>query len=80
MKALNIRFSDKEHKDLQEMSQHLERSINDLVREAVREHLVNYHTLTLSGRVWASQFKGNSQGQQWTCAHTVLVLHCLLGQ
>ncbi|BAZ20099.1 hypothetical protein NIES4073_09750 [Kalymmatonema gypsitolerans NIES-4073] len=40
MKALNIRFSDKEHKDLQETSQRLERSINDLVREAVREHLL----------------------------------------
>ncbi|MEI2580949.1 ribbon-helix-helix protein, CopG family [Scytonema sp. PRP1] len=40
MKALNIRFSDKEHKDLQQASQELERSINELVREAVREYLL----------------------------------------
>lgn len=40
MKALNIRFSDKEHKDLQKASQECERSINDLVREAVREYLL----------------------------------------
>jgi predicted HicB family RNase H-like nuclease len=39
MKALNVRFSDKEHKDLQCASQQLERSINELVREAVREYL-----------------------------------------
>jgi len=40
MKALNVRFSDKEHKDLQQASQQLERSINELVREAVREYLL----------------------------------------
>ena len=39
MKALNVRFSDKEHKDLQCASQQLGRSINELVREAVREYL-----------------------------------------
>jgi predicted HicB family RNase H-like nuclease len=39
MKALNIRFSDKEHKDLQQTSQLLERSINEIVREAVREYM-----------------------------------------
>ena len=40
MKALNVRFSDKEHKDLQQASQQLERSINELVRGAVREYLL----------------------------------------
>ena len=40
MKALNIRFSDKEHEDLQKASQQSERSINELVREAVREYLL----------------------------------------
>ncbi|HAZ47627.1 MAG TPA: CopG family transcriptional regulator [Cyanobacteria bacterium UBA11369] len=40
MKALNVRFSDKEHENLKETSQRLERSINDLVREAVREYLL----------------------------------------
>ena len=39
MKALNIRFSDKEHKGLQHRSQQEERSINELVREAVRSYL-----------------------------------------
>lgn len=39
MKALNIRFADSEHKELQMWSQKLERSINELVREAVREYL-----------------------------------------
>ena len=39
MKAINIRFADEEHKKLQELSKVLERSINELVREAVREHL-----------------------------------------
>ena len=39
MKAINIRFADEEHKKLQELSNILERSINELVREAVREHL-----------------------------------------
>ncbi len=40
MKALNVRFSDQEHKELQNASQLLERSINDLIREAVRDHLL----------------------------------------
>jgi predicted HicB family RNase H-like nuclease len=39
MKALNVRFSDQEHKDLQSASQQVERSINELVREAVRDYL-----------------------------------------
>ncbi|MGB3509843.1 MAG: ribbon-helix-helix protein, CopG family [Microcoleaceae cyanobacterium] len=39
MKAINIHFADEEHKKLQEASKLLERSINELVREAVREHL-----------------------------------------
>ena len=39
MKAINIRFADEEHKRLLELSKILERSINELVREAVREHL-----------------------------------------
>ncbi len=39
MKVINIRFADEEHKKLYEFSQLLERSINELVREAVREHL-----------------------------------------
>ncbi|MBO3461415.1 ribbon-helix-helix protein, CopG family [Aetokthonos hydrillicola Thurmond2011] len=39
MKALNIRFSDKEHENLQQTSKNLERSINDIVREAVRQYL-----------------------------------------
>lgn len=39
MKALNIRFADQEHEELQKWSKKLERSINELVREAVREYL-----------------------------------------
>ncbi len=39
MKALNIRFSDREHEDLRKWSEKLERSINELVREAVRDYL-----------------------------------------
>jgi predicted DNA-binding protein len=39
MKAINIRFADEEHKKLKEVSQLLERSINELVREAVRKYI-----------------------------------------
>ena len=39
MKAMNVRFSDQEHKDLKAASETMERSINEIVREAVRVHL-----------------------------------------
>ena len=39
MKALSVRFSDEEHKQLKTTSAQLERSINELIREAVRQYL-----------------------------------------
>lgn len=36
MKAVTVRFSDREHEKLAKLSQKVERSINELVREAVR--------------------------------------------
>ncbi|MFB2767887.1 ribbon-helix-helix protein, CopG family [Pelatocladus sp. BLCC-F211] len=39
MQKLTVRFSDKEHQDLTKLSQKTERSLNDLVREAVRQYI-----------------------------------------
>lgn len=39
MKQVSVRFSDKEHLGLVEESANQERSINEIVREAVREYL-----------------------------------------
>ena len=38
MKAVTVRFSDQEHERLTKLSQSLERSSNELVREAVRRY------------------------------------------
>ncbi|WP_414589492.1 ribbon-helix-helix protein, CopG family [Scytonema sp. PCC 10023] len=35
----NLRLSDKEYKDIKNMSALTERSINDLIREAIREYV-----------------------------------------
>lgn len=40
MKALNIRFSETEHQQLLIAKEKQERSINDIVREAVRQYLI----------------------------------------
>jgi predicted DNA-binding protein len=37
MERYNLRLSDKEYEDLKKMSAQTERSINDLIREAIRE-------------------------------------------
>ncbi|MBW4501071.1 MAG: ribbon-helix-helix domain-containing protein [Scytonema hyalinum WJT4-NPBG1] len=37
MQRYNLRLSDKEYEDLKKMSAQTERSINDLIREAIRE-------------------------------------------
>jgi predicted HicB family RNase H-like nuclease len=39
MKKLTVRFADKEYEDLSMLAQHKERSLNDLVREAVRQYV-----------------------------------------
>ncbi len=39
MKAVSIRFADTEHEDLAKLSSQVERSINDIVREAVRQYI-----------------------------------------
>ncbi len=39
MQKLTVRFSDKEYQDLTQISQKTERSLNDLVREAVRQYV-----------------------------------------
>ncbi|WP_414581257.1 ribbon-helix-helix protein, CopG family [Scytonema sp. PCC 10023] len=39
MQKLTVRFSDKEHQDLTKLSQNTERSLNDLIREAVRQYI-----------------------------------------
>ncbi|NJR48903.1 MAG: ribbon-helix-helix protein, CopG family [Leptolyngbyaceae cyanobacterium CSU_1_3] len=39
MKRISVRFADKEHEDLEKLSQQLERSMNDLIREAVRKYV-----------------------------------------
>ena len=44
MKAMNVRFSDQEHKDLKTASKAQERSINEIVREAVRGYLTKLET------------------------------------
>jgi predicted DNA-binding protein len=41
MKRVSVRFADKEHEDLEKLSQELERSMNDLIREAVRQYIQN---------------------------------------
>ena len=41
MKRVSVRFADKEHQDLAVLAQNEGRSINDLVREAVRLHIQN---------------------------------------
>ncbi len=38
MQKLTVRFSDKEYQDLARLSQKTERSLNDLVRESVRQY------------------------------------------
>jgi len=43
MKRISIRFADKEHDELSALSKEMERSINDLVREAVRQYIENHH-------------------------------------
>lgn len=44
MQKLTVRFLDKEHQDLTKLSQKTERSLNDLVREAVRQYIVRETT------------------------------------
>ena len=39
MKRVSVRFADKEHEDLVELGEQTERSMNDLIREAVRQYL-----------------------------------------
>jgi predicted HicB family RNase H-like nuclease len=39
MKRVSVRFADKEHEDLALLSEEKERSLNDLIREAVRQYL-----------------------------------------
>ncbi|MDY6937672.1 MAG: ribbon-helix-helix protein, CopG family [Cyanobacteriota bacterium] len=41
MKATCVRFSDLEHQQLQELSKQTERSMNNIIRDAVRAYLVN---------------------------------------
>jgi predicted DNA-binding protein len=39
MRQVSIRFADAEHEKLAALSESLERSLNDLVREAVRQYI-----------------------------------------
>ncbi|MBI1240574.1 ribbon-helix-helix domain-containing protein [Umezakia ovalisporum] len=39
MQRYNLRLSDKEYEGLKQKSSETERSINDLIREAIREYL-----------------------------------------
>ncbi|WP_445214834.1 ribbon-helix-helix protein, CopG family [Brasilonema sp. UFV-L1] len=39
MQRYNLRLSDKEYEDLKKISVSTERSINDLIREAIREYI-----------------------------------------
>lgn len=39
MKRVSVRFADKEHELLVNLSEQVERSINDLIREAVRKYM-----------------------------------------
>ncbi|GEM_PF-1272264 len=39
MQRYNLRLSDKEYEDMKKMSALTERSINDLIREAIREYV-----------------------------------------
>lgn len=39
MKRISVRFADKEYEDLVKLGSQLERSLNDLIREAVRQHV-----------------------------------------
>jgi predicted HicB family RNase H-like nuclease len=39
MKKLTVRFSDSEHEELTQRSLEIERSLNEIIREAVREYL-----------------------------------------
>ncbi len=39
MQKLTVRFSDKEYQDLTRLSQKAERSLNDLIREAIRQYM-----------------------------------------
>ncbi|NMG06847.1 ribbon-helix-helix domain-containing protein [Brasilonema sp. UFV-L1] len=39
MQRYNLRLSDKEYEDLKKKSASTERSINDLIREAIRQYL-----------------------------------------
>jgi len=39
MQRYNLRLSDKEYGDMKKMSAQTERSINDLIREAIREYV-----------------------------------------
>jgi|GEM_PF-2073386 predicted HicB family RNase H-like nuclease len=41
MKKLTVRFSDSEYKSLTQQSIDVERSLNEIVREAVREYIKN---------------------------------------
>ncbi|MCY7277365.1 MAG: ribbon-helix-helix protein, CopG family [Phormidesmis sp. CAN_BIN44] len=41
MKRVSVRFADKEHEDLANLSKQLERSLNDLIRESVRQYIEN---------------------------------------
>ena len=38
---MNLRLSDKEYEDLVKLSKETERSLNDLVREAIRQFTAN---------------------------------------
>jgi hypothetical protein len=39
MKRLNVQLSDKEHEEIKKTSLELERSMNDCIRESVREFI-----------------------------------------
>jgi predicted transcriptional regulator len=39
MKKLTVRFADQEYEGLSQLAQNKERSLNDLVREAVRQYI-----------------------------------------
>ena len=41
MQRLNVRLSDKEYEDLVKLSKLTERSMNDLVREAIRQYALD---------------------------------------
>jgi predicted DNA-binding protein len=48
MKRFALRLSDKEHEELEKLAQDLERSMNDVVREAIRKYLES-HGRSLAG-------------------------------